>query len=112
MFTTLFAEPTKIAPFATIGIERAMLVQSEDTNSRTHSKASLDLTKPVCCRSGRKVRIFMTDAGGDYPIIGAIWEEHDGFWDAITWMANGSYAHPGYPHLSRFDLVNCEEVPT
>lgn len=111
MFTTLFAEPTKIAPFATIGIERAMLVQSEDTNSHTHSKASLDLTKPVCCRSGQKVRIFMTDAGGDYPIIGAVWEEHDGFWDAITWTADGSYCLHTDPRESRLDLVNCEEVP-
>ena len=88
-----------------------MKVQLEDTNALPLVPPKLDLTKPVCCRNGQKVRIFMTDAGGDYPIIGAVWEKHEEFWDAITWTANGSYAHFEHSHLSGLDLVNCEEEP-
>lgn len=73
---------------------------------------SLDLTKPVRCRNGQKVRIFMTDAGGDYPIIGARWEKHEKFWDAMTWTADGGFYTFEHLHLSGLDLVNCKEVPT
>lgn len=88
-----------------------MKVQLEDTNALPRVPPKLDLTKPVCCRSGRKVRIFMTDAGGEYPIIGATWVEDFGYWHVATWTADGCFQRLEYPHLSRFDLVNCEEVP-
>lgn len=67
---------------------------------------SLDLTKPVKTRDGRKVRILCTDAectnqDVPQPIVGIVAGEFSG---PKAWCANGSYF--GDRSISECDLVN------
>lgn len=71
--------------------------------------APLDFTKPIRCRNGRAVKIFMTDAGGTYPILGAVWSDADQMWEQEHWMANGRFGFSDPPHIAALDLVNYEE---
>jgi len=47
---------------------------------------SLDLTKPVQTRDGRKVRVLCTDGPGESPVIGIV---DDGCDDVCRWPLNG-----------------------
>jgi hypothetical protein len=52
---------------------------------------TIDMSKKYLTRDGRKVRIYAVDAGGDYPVHGAILKAGtDGDWTAETW-AGGDY---------------------
>lgn len=60
-----------------------------------------DLTKPLQTRDGREVRIYATDAGGEYPIHGAV-KEGQG-WLHEGWSIRGELVRG----LERcLDLVN------
>lgn len=58
-------------------------------------------------RNGTPVEIYRTDAGGDYPVLGAIWNEHSKFWGSESWTSLGRY-HCRDPHDSGLDLVIVE----
>lgn len=67
---------------------------------------SIDFTKPIQTRDGRKVRILCTDAectnqDEPQPIVGLVAGEFSG---PKAWCANGSYF--GDRSLSECDLVN------
>ncbi len=63
----------------------------------------LDLTKPVQARDGTEVRIYATDAGGEYPVHGAI--RHSGnVWQQATWTLGGRFNLRST--TDGFDLVN------
>lgn len=56
--------------------------------------SKLDFSKPelLQTRNGCEVRIYATDAGGDYPVHGAT---HDGHrWGLMTWTLDG-VSHTG-----------------
>ena len=65
-----------------------------------------DPTKPVQTRDGRHVRIYTMDAGGKYPIHGAIQSEAD-TWEHEAWMIDGSNVETGRLHI--YDLINVPE---
>jgi hypothetical protein len=65
---------------------------------------TLDLSKPVQTRDGRKVRILCTDAKGDFRIAGLIDEGRHEY--AATWGMTGRMELGG---LSPSDLVNVPE---
>ncbi len=62
---------------------------------------SLDLSKPVQTRDGRKVRILCTDAKSAYPVIGLI--EDCGHEVQGTWTAGGRN-HRAFE--TDYDLIN------
>lgn len=63
---------------------------------------SLDLSKPVQTRDGRKVRILCTDAGGERPVVGLI--------DGCVWRwTGGGYDSNGNYRSAQYDLVNVPE---
>ena len=47
----------------------------------------IDITKKYRTRNGREVRIYATDAGKNYPIHGAYY--NDGRWLVCSWRADG-----------------------
>lgn len=56
----------------------------------------IDLGQVYQTRDGRPVRIFMTDAGGAKPILGAI-QTKPGRWVTRAWTPDGFYwAPPSY----------------
>jgi hypothetical protein len=57
------------------------------------------MSKQYRTRDGREVRLLMTDAGGDCPVIGA-YKRCDGVWVGCDWPASGCC-----PALSNLDLV-------
>jgi hypothetical protein len=59
----------------------------------------IDMSKQYRTRDGREVRLLMTDAGGDCPVIGA-YKRCDGVWVGCDWPASGCC-----PALSNLDLV-------
>jgi hypothetical protein len=59
----------------------------------------IDMSKKYRTRDGREVRLLMTDAGGDCPVIGA-YKRCDGVWVGCDWPASGCC-----PALSNLDLV-------
>lgn len=54
-------------------------------------------------RSGTPVRIYATDAGGDYCIHGAWWNEVDGHWIPASWRYDGYFMGP--EHTRPLDIV-------
>jgi hypothetical protein len=58
-------------------------------------------------RGGRPVRIYATDAGGDYPIHGA-YQGDDGQWYSSAWVADGR-AYALVREKSAFDLLPLRE---
>lgn len=66
----------------------------------------LDLTKPVRTKDGQEVRIYATDAGGTYPIHGAM-AGKEGRWVHYTWTLSGSA--DVYSPNHAWDLVNVPE---
>lgn len=61
--------------------------------------------KTYCTRGGQQVRIYATDAGGLFPVHGAIFT--DGIWNGMKWTAEG-HTHVNlnsYVHVSMDDLA-------
>ena len=52
-------------------------------------KVVIDINKQYRTLDGREVKLLMTDAGGNYPIIGAI-KNHEGSWFGFQWTPNGN----------------------
>jgi len=67
---------------------------------------TFDPNKPVQTRNGRKVKVFMTDAGGTHPILGAI-KLDASMWGSARWAENGCYCCDGREHF--YDLINVPE---
>jgi len=67
--------------------------------------ASLDLTKPVQTRDGRKVRLLCTDGPGEWPVIGIV----EGDNDTTSWRVDGS----SFRDRARtsIDLINTPAAP-
>jgi hypothetical protein len=67
----------------------------------------IDMSKKYRTRDGREVRIYAVDAGGDYPVHGAVLKAGtDGNWTARTWAGGNFFSSPQYaaaPHHG--DLV-------
>lgn len=53
-------------------------------------------------KSGKPVRIYATDGGGEYPVHGAIYDENTGTWSVEHWRINGGYNNNDY--ISLLDL--------
>jgi hypothetical protein len=53
--------------------------------------SKLDFSKPelLQTRDGRKVRIYCTDGGGEYPVHGAVFNESSKVWVTQTWTLDG-----------------------
>lgn len=68
---------------------------------------TLDPTKPVQTRDGRKARILETAMKGDRPIVGIV-TDHDGVEHVSTWPTDGRF----FPAVekSRDDIVNAPET--
>lgn len=66
----------------------------------------LDWDKPLQTRDGRKVRIYCRDAGGDFPVHGAVCQKNGDKWLSRSWTADGIYAI-GYKDPK--DLINVPE---
>ena len=49
----------------------------------------IDMSKTYKTRDGREVRIYATDHGGLYPVVGAFFE--DGRWQFATWALDGAF---------------------
>ena len=65
---------------------------------------SLDLTKPVQTRDGRKVRVLCTDGPGELPVVGFI----EGNVTTTQWPVGGEYYGGA---LRNFDLINTPATP-
>ena len=48
----------------------------------------IDPKKKYKTRNGRDVRIYAVDAGGEYPVHGAVMDD-EGVWDFCTWTEKG-----------------------
>ncbi len=60
----------------------------------------IDKTKQYKTRDGREVRIYATDAGGDFPVHGAIKTGDE--WESNSWKLNGNWRD----HLDEeYDLI-------
>ena len=62
-------------------------------------------------RHGDTARVFMTDGGGEYPVIGAVRFEEEGMWSPIAWAADGIY-HADSDESSPYDLMDYPEPKT
>ena len=51
--------------------------------------------KPLQTKRGNIVRLYMTNGGGPYPLLGAI-QTRPGYWIPAGWSAAGS-SHDGAP---------------
>lgn len=56
----------------------------------------------------KPVRIYCTDAGGPYPVHGAIWSDFFERWRIMRWTPRGraSRSHPG--HLDSIFIDGCD----
>jgi len=64
----------------------------------------ININKKYQTRNGQKVRIYVTDGGGEYPVHGAAWKNNK--WYLHTWTESGKYEFISEP--SDLDLI---EVP-
>lgn len=60
-----------------------------------------EINKLYRTRDGRKARIYGLDGGGDYPILGALWEPETNMWRQERWRADGRC----YVDTSETDLI-------
>jgi hypothetical protein len=65
----------------------------------------ISLAKTYTTRSGRPVKLLMTDGGGKYPVIGATLMADTGVWEPDRWRADGSY----HTAPSSMDLVEAQQ---
>jgi len=67
-----------------------------------------EINKPYKTKDGFEARIYATDAGGDYPIHGAIRRENG--WDTATCTRDGSYNKLCTCHQDLMPLEETREV--
>jgi hypothetical protein len=67
----------------------------------------IDASKKYRTRSGNKVRIYAMDAGGNWPIHGAVFYPALRQWDAFSWCADGSFRDD---RSNGMDLVEVEQA--
>lgn len=53
--------------------------------------SQIDKSKEYTTRSGKPVRIYATDGGGEYTVHGAVWNEDEGLWEPNSWTAGGRF---------------------
>lgn len=53
----------------------------------------IDMNKQYRTRDGREVRLLMTDAGGDWPVLGALRSGYT--WSSWVWAADGAGSRSG-----------------
>jgi hypothetical protein len=70
----------------------------------------IDKNKEYKTRDGKKVRIYATDAGGLYPIHGAILSKEKDFWYKHSWDENGKYVTE--VDEGRNDLIEVKKTET
>jgi hypothetical protein len=70
----------------------------------------IDKNKEYKTRDGKKVRIYATDAGGLYPIHGAILSKEKDFWYKHSWDKNGKYVTE--VEEGRNDLIEVKKTET
>jgi hypothetical protein len=70
---------------------------------KTMSDLIINTTDTYKTKNGGKVRIYAVDAGGDYPVHGAIWFETLGAWLPAQWTIHGKMSTSGEELLN--DLV-------
>jgi hypothetical protein len=63
----------------------------------------------VTSRDSRKVRIYATDAGGDYPIHGAVYNNFIDQWEVAIWTEEGFFFFGCTIHSLNLRLVHDEE---
>jgi hypothetical protein len=51
----------------------------------------IDINKTYRTRDGREVRIYSVDAGGQYPVHGAI-KVRDDIWKTVSWTKKGTFS--------------------
>ena len=61
----------------------------------------IDINKTYRTRDGHEIRLYATDAGGEYPIHGSVFS--DGKWRVDAWTADGAFNRIDYE--SEFDLI-------
>jgi len=66
---------------------------------------SLDLTKPVQTRDGRKVRVLCTDGPKGRPLVGLVGDEDF----PISWLSDGAYYVGALESI--YDLINTPTAP-
>lgn len=69
-------------------IERMQSLQKERDMTNEIDRSKVDWSKATKTVDGRKVRIYATDAGGEYPIHGGLICQ-DGVWGIHSWNKNG-----------------------
>ena len=79
-------------------------VTSPIDDTEPADQPSLDLTKPVQTRDGRKVRLLCTDGPGELPVVGFIEDNVT----TTQWPVGGEYYGGA---LRNFDLVNTPAAP-
>lgn len=72
----------------------------KDKDNSIPLQSTIDFSKPVQTKDGRKVTIFTTQARGDYPVVGQI----EGPFSIFSWGPDGKYGLG-----SSVDLVNVKE---
>jgi hypothetical protein len=65
----------------------------------------IDINKKYTTRDGRMVRIYATDHGGTYPIVGAVKSSKG--WDAQLWREGGVTSFYNTPHND--DLIEVKQ---
>lgn len=70
----------------------------------------IDINKKYKTKDGREVRIYSANAGGTYPVHGAVLDEYSEYddWVLYSWTINGQYSS-GFKH-DRHDLVEVVEL--
>lgn len=63
----------------------------------------IDINKQYQTRNRKKVRIYSTEALGDFPIHGAVWLDNE--WDICTWTKDGKYSLDDDMNGDSLDLV-------
>ena len=54
---------------------------------------TIDINKKYRTRAGQEVRIYATDAGGQWPIHGAVKDDRYLVWIAKSWSEKGQYLY-------------------
>lgn len=70
----------------------------------------IDINKKYKTRSGKDVRIYSVDAGGDYPVHGSYYSTRYGEWSATSWTAEGLYGKSGSHPLHLVEVKKTRKV--
>lgn len=58
---------------------------------------NFDISKTYKTRGGKKVKLYLSEAGGAFPVHGAIFRPGNG-WDVCCWALTGWRVSPGQAH--------------